>query len=148
MLRSDCLALHQRLSIEARRGVLVKVVMSFVEQEQIAERTEQEKKEEQQSQMERTFSIDSDYSPMARGSRSSTSATVAPEYQQQQQYQSLYAYTALPTYGTAILNAAHAERQAINFRTGKVTPVSSLRASTQVANGNSDTRPRAPDTNP
>ena len=67
--------------------------------------------------------IDSE-GPVARGSRASTGATAAPEHREH--YQSLYAYTALPTYATAILNAAHAERMAINFRSGKVTPASML----------------------
>ena len=127
MLRADCQTLHQRLSIEARRGVLVKVVMTIVEEEQLAERAEKER--EKGERLERALSTDSRFSdsPMARDSRSSTSAT-ASEAATEPQFRSLYSFSALPKYGTAILNlnAAHAEKQAIFFKGGKVSPVSSL----------------------
>ena len=138
MIRSDCLTLHQRLSIEARRGVLVKVVMSIIEEEQLAVQSEEER--EREEKLERAFSTDSrfsDNSPIPRDSRSSTNATVVPELAQQ--FRSLYSYTSLPKYGSVVLNrnSLQAERQAIFFKGGKVLPYSSLQQQDAVPHGRS-----------
>ena len=136
MLKADCLTLHQRLSIEARKGVFVKIVMSVIEQEELVEKVEKEKEERK----ERALSTDSFRLSRASSTYTEDNGTVLTPMDSSssmrsittsncQHWSSLYS-NSLSKYSTAILNlnTAKVEKQAIYFKGGKVVPVSSIKS--------------------